>query len=395
MEHWIYFLIIGLCLLGGLAADELGRRTRLPRVTFLMLIGVVVGQSGFQLLPDGIEALFEFLTTAALTMVAFLLGGALTYSNFAAHGRTIIWISVAIVLVTVLLVAPGLWLAGLDPSVALVLAAIAAATDPAATSDALKQAGQAGDFADSLRGIVAIDDAWGLLAFSMVMVAVQALNGATDLNALWEGAWEVFGALGLAAVIGFPAAYLTGRVRPGEPLAAEAIGLVFLTAGLALWLEVSFLIAGMAVGALIINFATHHRLAFHEIDRIQWPFMVLFFILAGASFEVGALWTLGAVGALYLGLRVVARVLGGWVGAKIGGAPRSQERWFGVALLPQAGVAIGMALIAVEVLPEHESLILSLTIGSTIVFELVGPVATIWAARRVAANTGTRESTAT
>lgn len=160
---------------------------------------------------------------------------------------------------------------------------------------------------------------------------------------------------------------------------------MFLCAGLAQWLEVSFLIVGMTVGTIIVNFASHHKRAFHEIDRIQWPFMILFFLLAGASFELDALIVLGWMGVAYLGLRVAARFVGGWIGATRGRAPAVQRPWFGVALLPQAGVAIGMALVATEGLPEHAGTILTLTIGSTIVFELIGPVATVWAVRRVAA----------
>ena len=87
---------------------------------------------------------------------------------------------------------------------------------------------------------------------------------------------------------------LTGRIKPGEPLQTEALGLVFLTAGLAIWLEVSYLLAGMTAGMLIVNFARHHRQAFHEIENARWPFMVLFFLLAGVSLELDHLATMGS-----------------------------------------------------------------------------------------------------
>ena len=83
-------------------------------------------------------------------------------------------------------------------------------------------------------------------------------------------------------LIGFPAAYLSCRIQSGEPLRTEALGIVFLTAGLAMWLEVSFLLAAMTVGAVVANVARHHRFSFDEIERFRWPFMLLFFVLAGA-----------------------------------------------------------------------------------------------------------------
>lgn len=382
MDLAFVFLTLGGLLFAGLVADEIGRRTALPRATVLLLCGVLAGRSGLDLIPAEAVVWFEFLSVAALTMVAFLLGGALTVQNFRAHGRTILSISVSIVTVTIVVVGAGLWAVGVDPATALVLGAIASATAPATTQDAIRQTGVENGFTETLKGIVAIDDAWGLIAFSLVVVLAQTLNGSGSAGHLGQAAWEIGGALGLACVIGFPAAVLTGRLSGGEPLQIEALGLVFVTAGAALLLEVSYLIAGMTVGAIIVNRARHHTRAFHEIEHIQWPFMILFFILAGAALEIDRLQELGLIGATYIVLRTLARLLGGWIGARIGRAPVPDRPWYGVALLPQAGVAIGMALVASEQFPDRAGLILSLTIGSTILFEIIGPVATMFAVRK-------------
>ena len=113
--------------------------------------------------------------------------------------------------------------------------------------------------------------------------------------------------------------------------------------------------------------------AFHEIKHFQWPFMILFFILAGASLDVGALRNVGLLGLGYVVLRIISRIIGGWIGAFIGGAPPEYRPWFGIALLPQAGVALGMALIAAEEFPAYAQAILTVTIGTTVVFQLLGP----------------------
>ena len=162
----------------------------------------------------------------------------------------------------------------------------------------------------------------------------------------------------------------------------EALGIVFLCAGLALWLEVSFLIAGMTAGAIIVNFARHHSRAFHQIENIQWPFMLLFFILAGASLDLSALVRVGLIGLGYIVLRIVSRIVGGWIGGIIGGAPAAERPWYGLALLPQAGVAVGIALIASESFPEYAEAILTVAIGTTVAFELLGPAATFLALRK-------------
>jgi Kef-type K+ transport system membrane component KefB len=142
------------------------------------------------------------------------------------------------------------------------------------------------------------------------------------------------------------------------------------------------LITGIVVGAVIVNLAAHHTKAFHEIEHIQWPFVVLFFILAGGALDIAVAATLGGVGLGFVVLRTVARVVSGWLGAKIAGVPAREGRWYGAALLPQAGVAIGMSLIAAQRFPDWGPQIIALTIGTTVVFELFGPIATLIAIKR-------------
>jgi len=374
-------LTLGVLFSVGLAADQLGRRTRIPRVTLLLICGLVAGTTG--LLPDSVAELTDTVTITALTLVALLLGGSMKLDTLMAHGVQIIMISLTIVLSTLLIVTVGLVLAGLDFALALVLASIATATAPAATLDVIKQSGVRNRFTDIVTGIVAVDDAWGLLAFSVCLAIASHVAG----DAVTAGIpvfYDLGGALGLGVLIGLPAAVLTGRIKEGEPLQVEALAIGFLTAGLAVWLGVSFLLAGMVVGALIVNLAAHHTRAFHEIEHVQWPFMIVFFILAGAALELGSLKDLGVIGATLIVSRTVARVVGGWLGATLSAVPRAERSLYGIALLPQAGVAIGMALLAAQALPMWEDRIISLTIGATVFFELLGPVATLWAVRRSA-----------
>lgn len=379
METETILLTLGAMFVVGLAADQAGRRTRLPRVTLLLLCGLIAGQ--LEWIPHVFSDTYDFLSVAALTFVAFLLGGSLKMADLRIIGRRILLVSVAIVLTTVIIVFFGLVALGIDPALAIVLGGIASATAPATTVDVIRQSGVDNAFTRTLAGVVAVDDAWGLLAFSLCLsFAVGAgSQGQVELQFVRE----IGGALLLGAAVGLPGAMLTGRIDEGEPLEVEALALVFLTAGLALYFEVSFLVAGMTAGAIIVNTASHHDRAFHEIEHIQWPFMVLFFLLAGAQLDFAALQNVGVMGLAYISLRVLARVLGGWLGAIAASAPAPERRYYGVALLPQAGVAVGMALIAASTVPDYAEQIIALTIGTTIAFELVGPVLTLWAIRQV------------
>lgn len=370
-------ITVGVLFLVALALDTIGRIVHVPRVTLLILLGAALGPPGLNVLPDILTNGDESFAAMALTMVAFLLGGSLERRSLAAHGREILAISLSVVVVPAFIVGATLIFIGTATVVALALAGISAATDPAATRDVVRQSGRKGRFATNLLGIVAIDDAWGLLAFSVLLtVAGFAAGGEGGADAIRLGLWEAGGGLLLGSTVGLPAAYLTGRLKRGEPSLLEALGIVLICSGTALYLEVSYLLAGMSAGAIVVNLAKHHRYPFHEIERIEWPFVLLFFIMAGSLLDFGLLGEFGWIGVVYVAARLVARVIGGWLGARLSGIGGRDGLLMGLALTPQAGVAIGMALVAADRFPEYGAEIIAVTIASTIVFELIGPLLT-------------------
>jgi Kef-type K+ transport system membrane component KefB len=373
----------GLFLL-GLLADLLGRRTPLPRVTVLLLAGFLIGPSVLDWLPPFTRSWFPVLTNIALAMIGFLLGHHLTRARLARLGRLVLGLSAGVALVTPLVMLVGLALAGVPLEIALLLAGIATATAPAASVDVVHEYRARGPFTETFLGIVAIDDAWGLLVFTLLLAVAGGLSGENGALALTlTGLWETGGAVLLGLVLGLPMAYLTGRIRPGEPTQAEALGLVLLAAGIAEWLGVSYVLSAMTLGAVVANLAHHHARPFQVIEGIEWPFLILFFLLAGAALDVGALLQSGLLAGAYIVLRVLGRIAGAELGGALVGADRTTRRWMGLALLPQAGLAIGMTLLAVQHFPAIQDVLLPVVLGATVVFELVGPVLTRWILHRL------------
>jgi Kef-type K+ transport system membrane component KefB len=376
-------LTLGGILLIGLATDILGQRTFLPRVTLMLLFGILIGPGMLDLIPAVITDRFELIANMALLMVGFLLGSKLTRENLRRSGKEIISISVSAVLGTALFVFLGLILAGAPLEIAILLGCIASATAPAATVDIVMESGYKGYFADLLLAVVALDDAWGLIIFSLGLALVAALVGLDSHSApLLVAIQDIGGAALLGILVGLPAAFLTGRIRPGQPMLVEALGLVFICGGVALWLDVSFLIASMVMGAVIANLATHHEYPFHAIEDVEWPFMVIFFVLAGASLEFSSLKEIGLIGTVYIGCRIIGKVLGAGIGGRCSQAGDTTSCWIGIAMLPQAGAAMGMALVAINLLPEYRQIVLSVVISTTVIFELIGPPITRLALQR-------------
>ena len=380
----LFLLTIGGLLLLSIATDMLGRRTFLPRVSLLVAIGVLFGGDILNLIPPVLTDQFEIIANIALTMVGFLLGGKLTRESLGHSGRESVWISLCAAVGTTAIVTFGLVVFGTPVDIAILLGCIASATAPAATVDVIMESGTSkSPFSRLLLLVVALDDAWGLILFSIGLAIVSTMNGVNDAGSpILMATQEIGGAAILGLLIGLPAAYLTGRIKPGQPMLAEALGLVFVCGGLAIWLDVSFLIASMVMGATIANLGKHHDYPFHSIEDIEWPFMVIFFVLAGASLEISTLKDIGLIGFTYIIFRVAGKLAGAWLGSRVSGADSMTRRWMGLALLPQAGVAIGMALMAANSFPAYGPLFLTVVISATIIFEIVGPALTRFAILR-------------
>jgi len=371
------FIILGILLLIGLATEYIGKRILIPRVTLLLLIGISIGPMGLAFISSHESELFATVSNAALMMVGFLLGEQFTIAEFRRTGKIVVISSLIEVAGTALVVTAGLILIGFDIKTALLIGAIGTATDPAATTDVVRENPTKGDYPDILLGIVAIDDAWGLIIFSFALAAAQTIVGMGNVCLeILNGLRDIGGAITVGVALGIPMAYITGRIRPGEPTLLEAMGVVFLCGGIALYFDASFILASMVMGTVVANTAKHHKRPFHAIEGIERPFIVVFFLLAGAFLELKSLFTVGVLGVAYIILRVAGRILSGFITGPATGAGSHFGTWIGLALLPQAGVAIGMTLVAVQHFPDLRETIMPVIIASTVIFELAGPIAT-------------------
>ncbi len=375
-------LSLGLILAASIVADWIAGRLRLPRISVLVLLGVALNAvqalPWIPVMPAWSPELTQALVTLALVMVAFLLGGDLRITRLRRLGRPIVVLSVAVVLASVAIVTGGLFLLGYPIAVAVGLGAIAAATDPAAVREVIRTVDGQHPWAIVLLGVVAIDDAWGVIAFGLAMAALSLSLGGDALSALTGAGWEIGGAVVLGVVIGLPASALTGRLSPGEPTRVEALAVVLILAGAARALHVSPLLAAMTAGMLVANLSKHHRRSLREIEHIEWPFLVFFFVLAGAGLSPASLPAIAGLTAAYVVLRTLGRLAGGVLAAgwitRRGGPPIPAS--LGLALTPQAGVALGMALLVAERHPQAAVTLVPAAVAGTVLFEVFGPLLT-------------------
>ncbi len=377
-EGWSLTLI-GLMLLAGYLAHLVAPKIYVPRVSLLLIVGVICGPSVLGLVPEKANEWFPFVAHMALAMVGFLLGENFVGKELKKRGRMVLGITIGESLITAGMVFAVLLIVGTPIALALVLAGIAPASAPAAIFETVREGKCKGNLTDTVLGVVAIDDALGVVLFSLFLVTAQAITGeGAHGHQLLKGLWEVFGAILVGLVISFPMVWGTTKVREGKATLIEAAGFVFLCAGLASTLKVSYLLSTMILGAIVANRAQNDMRPFHAIENVREPFLAVFFVLGGLGFEPAKLAALGLTGAVYVLGRTGGLVLGGKIAGKIIQAPKKVQSRVGWCILTQAGVALGFALLAQEQLPQYADRILPLIVSTTIIFEVTGPLIARW-----------------
>jgi len=373
---------LGFILLFGLIAARLINKIKFPSVTAYLLLGILIGPSLGRLVSSDLISASGFISNIVLGLIAFNIGQNFSVDNFRRIGRSVIWISSleaagAWIMVTFAL----LLILKLPFYLSLLFGSIAAATAPAATVMVIREYRSKGNFTDVLLGVVAIDDAWGLILFALCLAISKAITAHISgnlfiLKVILKSMLGIGGAFILGWIMSWLASFFSKYVRTTTEALIYSLGFVFFTIGMSLALHFSVLLACMFLGASMINLKRMNLNFFETIKTIDSPLYLLFFVLAGANLEIHLLKGIGFIGAIYLIFRVIGKIAGVYGGAFITQATEKIKKYLGLALIPQAGVALGCALIAKDTFPEFGGIIFTTIVATTIIYELIGPICT-------------------
>ena len=364
-------------------ASRLTKKIKVPTITAYVVLGILLSPSLFNLISKEFLATSDFFSHIVLGMIAFSLGESFSLSTLRRVGRAVTGISICASLFPWLLVTFAAWMFFEQPFyIALVFGAIAAATAPAAVVMVTQEYRSKGDFTDTLLGIVAIDDAWALIIFGLSLSVAKTFiigNGSSIgvFKDLLKASMEIGGSFVLGGIVAFVFNKLSGFINTMKERLIYTFGFLALAIGLAIAFNFSILLSCMFFGALLANTNKKSFQFFNSLREIDAPLYLIFFVLAGANLKISVLGTSAALSVGYIAFRTLGKVVGAFVGAKIVDASLSIKRYMGIALIPQAGVALACALIAKHTIGGiWGDKILTITIASTVVFELVGPWAT-------------------
>jgi len=389
-------LLMGIILFGGTLGGRLFQKLRIPQVVGYIIMGVVLGQSGLKLVDASMVETLQPFSYFALSLIGFMIGGELKLKVFKKYGKQFVWIlfleALTAFAVVAILSTTVLWFfthdMKLSLALGLLLGSIASATAPAATTDVLWENKTRGPVTTIVLGIVAMDDGVALILFALISSLAGILLGQNPdplgISLLHLG-YEIGASIFLGFFFGFILSRLIRKYKDEEKILAFSLGSILLLIGLSRALELDLILAAMSMGFFKINFTPRSsESTFKLVERFTPPIYILFFVLVGAKMDFSALTPYVLVIALvYLLGRTGGKYLGARLGAWISKAPMTVRKYLPFCLLSQAGVAIGLSIVAGQNFPgEVGNTIILVITATTFVVQIIGPSSVKFAVKK-------------
>ena len=373
----LVILELAAMLLSAFGLSRVTKLLKLPNVTGYILSGILIGPHCLKWIDSSMVESMSFITDVALAFIAFGVGKYFTWDTLKSSGTRVLVITLLEALAAAAAITAAMLLIfDLPLSFSLLLGAIGAATAPASTLMTIRQYKAKGHFVDTILQVVALDDAVALLAFSVCATVSQVAESPDQLDAasiLLPIAYNL-----LAVALGVGMAYLLKwsekRVHSSYNRLLMVVILLLTLAGLCAAVDVSPLLACMALGMVHANISSEDELLFKTVDKFTPPVLTFFFVVSGMRLNVPALATAGVVGVVYFFVRIAGKYLGATVGAVLTRDEPAVCKYLGMALVPQAGVSIGLAALGERMLsPELGGMLSTIILSSAVLYEIAGP----------------------
>ena len=379
----IVILSVAFMLLGGYLMTRITKKLKLPNVTAYIVTGILIGPYVLNLVPPNVVGGTAFLPDIALAFIAFSTGEFFRFGVLKKNGLKVVVITVAEALCAAILVfILTFFILRLDLAFSIVLAALATATAPASTMMTIRQTHARGDYVDTLLQVVALDDVVGLVVYSIaISVATASISGeAPGIASILVPIGKNLLVIVLGALFGLILKAMIGKHSTDNRLIIS-IAVLFTFCGLCALIDISPLLGCMFIGTVYINTTDDERL-FAQLNYFSPPLLLLFFVRSGINFDLGALTSKGsignvpllAIGILYFIVRIIGKYIGAFAGSAAVHKSKEVRNYLGLALIPQAGVAIGLAALGARTLGgETGNALETIILSSSVLYELIGP----------------------
>ena len=376
---------IAIMLFFGFLLTRLTKLLKLPNVTAYIIAGIIIGPYCINLIPNYIISGMDFLSDIALAFIAFSTGEFFKFSVLKKNGLKVIIITIfESLMATILVFIVCFVILHLNLSFSIILGALAAATAPASTMMTIRQTKAKGDFVDTLLQVVALDDVVGLIAYSVaISIALSFNSNSLNIIDIIKPIFLNIGSLIIGGLFGSIMKLLIPQKRSKDNKLIISISLIFAFCGLCAIFDVSPLLGCMAMGTIYIN-STNDEKLFKQLNYFSPPILLLFFVRSGVNFKLDSLFNgssligstpLIIIGIIYFFIRILGKYSGAYLGCLITKKDKKVRNYLGMALIPQAGVAIGLAALGARALGGEAGIALeTIILASSVLYELIGPV---------------------
>ncbi|MBR2187908.1 MAG: cation:proton antiporter [Eubacterium sp.] len=369
----------------GFLMTRITKRLKLPNVTAYIVTGILIGPYCLNLIPAGITEGMSFLSDIALAFIAFSTGEFFRLEAIRKNGIKVVIITLMeACLASVFVFVVTFFVLRINLPFSIVLAALASATAPASTMMTIRQTGAKGDFVNTLLQVVALDDVVGLVLYSIAISVALAVGSEAgfQIGSVLKPIAVNIAVLVLGGLFGVLMKWMMPNGRSTDNRLIISIALLFAFCGICALAGVSPLLGCMSMGTVYINISDDNRL-FMQLNYFTPPILLLFFVRSGVSFNLSALVntsseigsvSLLAVGVIYFIVRIAGKYAGSFLGCAMAGKSHLVRNYLGLALIPQAGVAIGLAMLGARTLGGETGMALqTIILASSVLYELVGP----------------------
>ncbi|MEP7364504.1 MAG: cation:proton antiporter [Acidobacteriota bacterium] len=378
---------LGLILLLALLAGHVVKFLRIPEVTGYILAGIALGPSFLGWLSHENLSTLSIFSEVTLGLILFSVGGVFDISKIGSNGRRIVILTLIESFLAAGLVFGTMLAFGQRWEIGILLGAIAMETAVASSLMVIRELDPLGPLTDTLMAVMAFNNILALVAFSLVSAFLELKAGLsadlTILRVLYEAlfplVWQLIGSTALGYLCGLMLATWASQVTEHGEMLILLSGAVLLTVGASRWLELSPLLASLAVGATMVNFSGRSDTLFKTLSRTDPPLYAIFFVIAGADLNVSLITTIGFLGLAYVVARAAGKFFGASIGARYLDFEPAVKRYLGYTLFTQAGLAIGITFVVQRQFPELAPTVNTVVLASIVIYEVVGPLSTKFA----------------
>jgi len=379
------YVLVALILILGFILGKILRKLRLTEILAYILSGIIIGQVLNFSPPEQFNVI---ITGTTLALVAYMVGLSFSFAFLKRLGKQIVIILIVQVLMTFIATAGFVYLLTRDLPLSIILGSLAGATDPAGAIAVLRDLRAKGTLTDVTMALVGLDDALVIVIYSVGIRLTKMLLGAeaSVASSFAYPLWEIFGGLGLGAAIGVAISYFAKKVHlTSDHIFVISIAAAILSWGLAEMIGVSAILTCMALGTAVINLNVQIGNRSNELlDNIMTPVFVLFFAAIGMQMDFSLFTFMWPLIIIYCVGRSIGKIAGCSLGGVLSKSEPKIKKYLGLAMLPQAGVAIGLAFLAAQALTGYElgGTIITLMATTTVVFGLFSPLAIQYAVKK-------------